>query len=52
MDPSDASSGTQTSRANVAIVAAAVLDLPGCAGRTIEFRDGTRRFRPRLNAVK
>ncbi|WP_285244883.1 NAD(P)H-binding protein [Pseudarthrobacter sp. fls2-241-R2A-127] len=30
-----------TARANVAIVAAAVLDLPQTAGRTIEFRDGT-----------
>ncbi|MGO4235177.1 SDR family oxidoreductase [Pseudarthrobacter sp. YAF2] len=30
-----------TSRANTAIVAAAVLDLPQTAGRTIEFRDGT-----------
>jgi uncharacterized protein YbjT (DUF2867 family) len=41
VDPADTTSGTNTSRANVAIVAAAVLDLPGCAGRTIEFRDGT-----------
>lgn len=41
VNPSDPSSGTATSRANVAIVAAAVLDLPGCVGRTIEFRDGT-----------
>ncbi|MDP9887214.1 NAD(P)H-binding protein [Pseudarthrobacter enclensis] len=31
----------ETSRANTAIVAAAVLDLPQTAGRTIEFRDGT-----------
>ncbi|MET3721031.1 MULTISPECIES: NAD(P)H-binding protein [unclassified Arthrobacter] len=30
-----------TSRSNTAGVAAAVLDLPGMAGRTIEFRDGT-----------
>jgi uncharacterized protein YbjT (DUF2867 family) len=30
-----------TSRSNAAIVAAAVLDLPQTAGRTIEFRDGT-----------
>ncbi|RAX18332.1 SDR family NAD(P)-dependent oxidoreductase [Pseudarthrobacter sp. AG30] len=30
-----------TSRSNTAIVAAAVLDLPQTAGRTIEFRDGT-----------
>ncbi|WP_411373964.1 SDR family oxidoreductase [Arthrobacter sp. MPF02] len=33
--------GAETSRANTAIVAAAVLDLPETAGRTIEFRDGT-----------
>lgn len=33
--------GAATSRANVAIVAAAVLELPGSAGKTIEFRDGT-----------
>jgi uncharacterized protein YbjT (DUF2867 family) len=31
----------ETSRANTAIVAAAVLDLPVTAGRTIEFRDGS-----------
>ncbi|MDI3193653.1 SDR family oxidoreductase [Pseudarthrobacter sp. AL07] len=30
-----------TSRSNTASVAAAVLDLPETAGRTIEFRDGT-----------
>ncbi|MGO4186184.1 SDR family oxidoreductase [Pseudarthrobacter sp. TAF60_1] len=30
-----------TSRSNTASVAAAVLDLPRTAGRTIEFRDGT-----------
>jgi uncharacterized protein YbjT (DUF2867 family) len=41
VNPADASASTQTSRANVAIVAAAVLDLPGCIGRTIEFRDGS-----------
>ena len=33
--------GGATSRANTAIVAAAVLDLPETAGRTIEFRDGS-----------
>ncbi|MFJ6078991.1 SDR family oxidoreductase [Pseudarthrobacter sp. NPDC092419] len=32
--------GRDTSRANTAMVAAAVLDLPQTAGRTIEFRDG------------
>jgi uncharacterized protein YbjT (DUF2867 family) len=40
VDPSP-DGGRDTSRANVAIVAAAVLDLPQTAGRTIEFRDGT-----------
>lgn len=33
--------GSETSRANTAIVAAAVLDLPETVGRTIQFRDGT-----------
>lgn len=33
--------GQETSRSNTASVAAAVLDLPETAGRTIEFRDGT-----------
>ena len=41
VDPADTSSGTGTSRANVALVAAAVLRLPETAGRTVEFRDGT-----------
>ncbi|MCX6499079.1 MAG: NAD(P)H-binding protein [Arthrobacter sp.] len=41
VDPADTSNGTGTSRANVALVAAAVLGLPRTAGRTIEFRDGT-----------
>ena len=40
VDPSPESGG-HTSRANTAIVAAAVLDLPATAGRTIEFCDGT-----------
>ena len=35
------SGGRETSRSNTASVAAAVLDLPETAGRTIEFRDGT-----------
>lgn len=52
VDPADAASGTNTSRANVAIVAAAVLDLPGCAGRTIEFRDGTLPVSAALEPVK
>jgi uncharacterized protein YbjT (DUF2867 family) len=41
VDPADTSAGTGTARANVALVAAAVLDLPETIGRTIEFRDGT-----------
>ncbi|MDQ0755413.1 NAD(P)H-binding protein [Arthrobacter sp. B3I4] len=41
VDPADTSDGTDTARANVALVAAAVLGLPQTAGRTIEFRDGT-----------
>jgi uncharacterized protein YbjT (DUF2867 family) len=40
VDPLREGSG-ETSRANTAIVAAAVLDLPETAGRTIEFRDGS-----------
>ncbi|MFP5313544.1 MAG: NAD(P)H-binding protein, partial [Actinomycetes bacterium] len=40
VDPSPEGS-RDTSRANTAIVAAAVLDLPRTAGRTIEFCDGT-----------
>jgi uncharacterized protein YbjT (DUF2867 family) len=41
VNPADTSDGTGTARANVALVAAAVLRLPRTAGRTIEFRDGT-----------
>ena len=41
VDPADTSDGTETARANVALVAAAVLGLPATIGRTIEFRDGT-----------
>jgi uncharacterized protein YbjT (DUF2867 family) len=41
VNPADTSAGTATSRANVALVTAAVLGLPESAGRTIEFRDGT-----------
>ena len=40
------------SRANVAIVAAAVLELPGSAGKTIEFRDGTLPVAAALDLVK
>jgi hypothetical protein len=41
VDPADTSDGTATARANVSLVAAAVLGLPATIGRTIEFRDGT-----------
>lgn len=41
VNPADASGGRETARANVALVAAAVLGLPSTSGRTIEFRDGT-----------
>lgn len=41
VDPADPSTGTETSRANVALVAAAVLELPETVRRTIEFRDGS-----------
>jgi uncharacterized protein YbjT (DUF2867 family) len=41
VDPADTSDGTGTARANVALVAAAVLGLPQTIRRTIEFRDGT-----------
>lgn len=40
VNPADDSGGRETARANVALVAAAVLGLPSTAGRTIEFRDG------------
>ncbi|MBT2532189.1 SDR family oxidoreductase [Arthrobacter sp. ISL-48] len=41
VDPAPGEGSRETSRSNTAIVAAAVLDLPETAGRTIEFRDGT-----------
>ena len=41
VNPTDGPGGRETARANVALVAAAVLGLPSTAGRTIEFRDGT-----------
>ncbi|OFI37400.1 NAD-dependent dehydratase [Arthrobacter sp. SW1] len=41
VNPADPSAGTGTSRANTALVAAAVLELPETIGRTIEFRDGS-----------
>ena len=41
VNPAEGSGSGETARANVALVAAAVLDLPSTAGRTIDFRDGT-----------
>ncbi|WP_026555847.1 NAD(P)H-binding protein [Arthrobacter sp. 35W] len=40
INPEPSGSDTRTSRASVALVAAAVLELPGTAGRTIRFTDG------------
>ena len=40
--PENPGNGTETSRANVALVAAAVLELPGAIHRTIAFKDGTK----------
>jgi nucleoside-diphosphate-sugar epimerase len=40
VNPADDSGGRETARANVALVAAAVLALPATVRRTIEFRDG------------
>lgn len=42
---------TDTARANVALVAAAVLELPASVGRTIEFRDGSLPIAAALEAV-
>ncbi|MEZ2390837.1 SDR family oxidoreductase [bacterium RCC_150] len=41
VDPVDSGANRATSRANVALVAAAVLELPETIRRTIEFRDGS-----------
>ncbi|MEW1820082.1 NAD(P)H-binding protein [Arthrobacter sp. NPDC080031] len=41
VSPADPDTGTETSRANVALVAAAVLELSETVRRTIEFRDGS-----------
>ncbi|XAS63442.1 NAD(P)H-binding protein [Micrococcaceae bacterium Sec5.8] len=40
VNPAEDAGSRDTARANVALVAAAVLGLPSTAGRTIEFRDG------------
>jgi nucleoside-diphosphate-sugar epimerase len=52
VDPVDASGSRETARANVALVAAAVLDLPLTAGRTIEFRDGDLPIAAALDPVR
>ncbi|GAA3283144.1 NAD(P)-binding oxidoreductase [Paenarthrobacter aurescens] len=41
-DPENPGNGTDTSRANVALVTAAVLELPGTIHRTIAFTDGNK----------
>ncbi|WP_144659359.1 NAD(P)-binding oxidoreductase [Paenarthrobacter nicotinovorans] len=41
LHPENPDDGTQTSRANVALVAAAVLELPETIGKTLPFKDGT-----------
>ncbi|MDI3211395.1 NAD(P)-binding oxidoreductase [Arthrobacter sp. AL12] len=41
VNPAEGSGDGETARANVALVAAAVLGLPSTVRRTIEFRDGT-----------
>ena len=41
----------ETARANVALVAAAVLELPAAIGRTIGFRDGSQPIAAALEAV-
>jgi uncharacterized protein YbjT (DUF2867 family) len=43
--------GAETARANVALVAAAVLGLPATIGRTIGFRDGSQPIAAALEAV-
>lgn len=50
--PDAAATSRQTSRANVAAVAAAVLDRPGTAGRTIEFTDGNTPIQEALDALR
>lgn len=52
VNPDNSWQGAETSRANVAIVVAAVLELPGIAGKTIEFRDGTLPVAAALELVK
>lgn len=49
--PDSASRRTDTSRANVALVAAAVLGLPDPMKRTIEFRDGSLPIAAALDAL-
>ena len=51
VNPGDASESTETSRTNVALVAAAVLGLPVPMRRTIEFRDGSLPIAAALDAL-
>ncbi|WP_426979047.1 NAD(P)H-binding protein [Pseudarthrobacter sp. O4] len=51
VNPADTSDGTGTARANVALVAAAVLGLKVSIGRTIEFRDGSLPIAAALEAL-
>ncbi|KRE65214.1 NAD-dependent dehydratase [Arthrobacter sp. Soil736] len=52
VNPDSTWQGADTSRANVAIVATAVLEVPGSVGKTIEFRDGTLPVAAALELVK
>jgi uncharacterized protein YbjT (DUF2867 family) len=51
VNPDGSWQGTHTARANVALVAAAVLGLPAAISRTIEFRDGNLPIAAALEAV-
>jgi nucleoside-diphosphate-sugar epimerase len=51
VNPDGSWQGAETARANVALVAAAVLGLPDTVGRTIEFRDGSLPIAAALDAV-
>jgi uncharacterized protein YbjT (DUF2867 family) len=51
VNPDGSWQGTHTARANVALVAAAVLGLPAAISRTIEFRDGSLPIAAALKAV-
>lgn len=51
LNPEDTSDGTDTSRANVALMAATVLELPHTAQHTIYFRDGVMPLETALRAL-